>query len=174
VKPVNTFVSLSCHFIALKPIAVMKNLILYSIAVTGLLFSAGCTIQETTFNYTAAQTQILNRLQGNVYMAEDPDDQAQTATLVLDTLYVPPRWFFVYDRGYNVYGMMEYSKFTNGVINDGYPLQIFFNLSKDGNRMTMALSPDFEMLGELFLYFPTETTLRLVMPEGEMIFALVE
>ena len=50
----------------------------------------------------------------------------------------------------------------------------YFNLSKDGNRMTMALSPDFEMLGELFLYFPTETTLRLVMPEGEMIFALVE
>ncbi len=56
----------------------------------------------------------------------------------------------------------------------GYPLQFFFNLSKDGELLTMALSPDFEMLGEMFLYFPTETTLRLVMPEGEMIFTLDE
>jgi hypothetical protein len=152
----------------------MKNLILFSIALSGFLFTSGCTIQETAFNYTAAQTMILDRLQDNVYIAQDPDDQAHTATMVLDTLYVPPRWFFVYDRGYNVYGIMEFSKLTSGVIDEGYPLQMFFNLSKDGEHMTMALSPDFEMLGEMFLYFPTETTLRLVMPEGEMIFTLDE
>ncbi|HOG25919.1 MAG TPA: hypothetical protein PLM86_07010 [Bacteroidales bacterium] len=152
----------------------MKNLVLLSIALTGFLLVTGCTIQETAFNYTTAQTQVLERLQGNVYRAEDPDDQAQTATLALGTLYVPPRWFFVSDRGYNVYGTMEFSKFTSGVINDGYPLQLFFNLSKDGEHMTMALSPDFEMLGEMFLYFPTQTTLRLVVPEGEMTFILVE
>lgn len=142
---------------------------------SGIVLFAGCTIQEVPFEYSAAQAQVLARLDGNIYLAQDPDDEDQTATLMIDTLYMPPHWAFVLGRGFTVYGIMSYSKFMGGELNEGYPLQLYFNLSKDGEQMTLAIAPDYEMLGEIVIDFPSETSLRMTIESlGEMVFNLVE
>jgi hypothetical protein len=62
-----------------------------------------------------------------------------------------------------------------GELNEGYPLQLYFNLSKDGEQMTLAIAPDYEMLGEIVIDFPSETSLRMTIESlGEMVFNLVE
>ncbi|HHV04026.1 MAG: hypothetical protein PHV69_01175 [Bacteroidales bacterium] len=153
----------------------MKNMIIYCITLLGLLLSAGCTIQETPFAYTTAQAELLERLSGNVYLAEDPEDEAQTATLALDTLYMPPYWVFTGGRGFTVYGIMKFSKFTWGEINDDYPLDLCFNLNKEGDQMALAIAPDFEMLGKITIDFPSETSLRMTLESfGEMLFEQVD
>ena len=142
---------------------------------SGIVLFAGCTIQEVPFEYSAAQAQVLARLDGNIYLAQDPDDEDQTATLMIDTLYMPPHWAFVLGRGFTVYGIMSYSKFMGGELNEGYPLQLYFNLSKDGEQMTLAIAPDYERLGEIVIDFPSETSLRMTIESlGEMVFNLVE
>ncbi|MDD2538892.1 MAG: hypothetical protein WC377_06250 [Bacteroidales bacterium] len=142
---------------------------------SGIVLFAGCTIQEVPFEYSAAQAQVLARLDGNIYLAQDPDDEDQTATLMIETLYMPPHWTFVLGRGFTVYGIMAYSKFMGGELNEGYPLQLYFNLSKDGEQMTLAIAPDYEMLGEIVIDFPSETSLRMTIESlGEMVFNLVE
>ena len=151
-----------------------KTLHLFALLI-GIAFFSGCTIQETPFEYTAAQEALLNRLEGNVYMAQDPEDEDQTSTLAIETLYMPPHWVFAIDRGFTIYGIMEYSKFMGGELSDGYPLQLYFNLDKEGEQMTLAIAPDYEMLGEIVIDFPTETSLRMTIDSfGEMVFYLIE